>query len=268
MYSFSMPVTVTLERGIVTIANIKVRHVQEELIKTQNSSRIVTNIFKGDSRRLTFREFFLPEVFSMFTTLADSDIKYLQTQAMAKKILRLLKENTWLNATDIPCRPRLDLNRLSNLTYTPLDFQMEFLKYYSETMPKFKLKGALLAAAPGSGKTAMSLMVSECLNASRIVIISPLVAVVKVWEDQTLKVFKNPQSYWLSTNSKPYENQRIAVYHYEALSKAIEDVHKLKTDNVVIILDECHNLNEIKALRTQLFLELCAQLNSKDILFV
>ena len=267
-FSFLLPIGVKSMDGKISIENIKSRDILENLCKSQGSTRVINNIFFVKSSSLTFYEFFLPEVFQMCNKAIDSKSTGIQTKSKFKAIVVKLKENTWLDKVDEPCKPRLDLDRLSNITYAPLPHQVEFMDYYSNELPKLGLNGMLMAFAPGMAKTSTSIMISECLNAPRVIVISPLVAVVKVWEDNILKCYKKPQSYWLSTYKESYNNQRYAVYHYEAIGKALEDIHKLKTDNTVVVLDECHNLAEIKSLRTQLFLELVKQLNCKNILFL
>lgn len=57
------------------------------------------------------------------------------------------------------------------------------------------------------------------------------------------------------------------IVHYEALNKLMAEINSFKNERVVAILDESHNFNDPKSLRTMLFLELCKVLNPIDIVW-
>jgi len=256
-----------IKDGYVTLRGVDHKWLLKAIKKQQGDSRLINNMFVKGYFGLTFNEFFLPDVFNVIQKIHDKSSS-VSFRYKANNILTMLKEDTWLANIDDISHPRLDLTNLSRMNYRPLDYQLEFLNYYSTKTLGLKLKGSLLAAAPGSGKTYTTLALGECLNADKIVVVCPLPAVVRAWEDNIQKVFKKEQSYWMSTFKHRYNNERIAVYHYEALSKAIEDIEiHNKSSKILVILDECHNLNEIKSLRTQLFLQLVKELNTNDIIF-
>lgn len=265
--SLILPTSVTTKEGKIFINHLKTEPILRQIERVTGTSRIVNNMFDVKRDSLSFYEFFLPDMAYMLDLVINDKHVVRPVKNKCKSLLVLLHENTWLGTLDDPVEPQLDLSRLSKLNYTPLDYQREFLEYYANIVPRLKLRGTLLASFAGSGKSYTSMALAECANADRIIVVSPLVAVIKVWEDNIQKVFVKPQTYWLSTHKVPYAGQRIAVYHYEALGKALEDVPKLMSPRTVVILDESHNLNEVKSQRTINFLEFVKLLKSKDIIF-
>lgn len=259
-------VSVKIRNGIVTISGLDAKRLALSIRQVQGDNRFVNQVLTLYRRSIELPEFFLPDFYYILTK-AQKHTRHLPYRYTLQRLEDQILSTTWLGDILKPHPGRLDLSLLKNVHYKPKDYQLDFLKYYSEVVPMYKLKGALLSATMGSGKTFMGLAVAECLKADKVVIICPLPAVTRVWEDQILKVFKKPQSYWLSTDNKRYDNQRFAVYHYESLTTAINDIPVLKGLTTLVILDESHNLNNPKSLRTQLFLDLIQKLGSNDILF-
>lgn len=116
--------------------------------------------------------------------------------------------------------------------------------------------------------TLLALSIAECVDADYIIVICPKNATQRVWEKTVVEEYVKPQSFWQAMYGKPYKGERILIAHYESLPKVIEIVKSgaLKSDNITIVLDESHNLNEIKSQRTQLWIELCQLTKSKNII--
>jgi hypothetical protein len=117
--------------------------------------------------------------------------------------------------------------------------------------------------------TYTTLAVGECLEADLIIVVCPNNAVDRVWASSLQDIYKaDKPSFWVYAHGKPYNNERVLVVHYEGLQALLNLLPKLDlTGTVQIILDECHNLNEINSQRTQLFEQLCKRTGSKDIVF-
>ncbi len=259
-------INVKIKNNVVYISGVNGQRLALSMRKVQGDNRFAGRVMTLSFRHIELPEFFLPD-FYYIVSKAHGVTTHLPYKYTLQRLLKAIEESTWIGDVTKPHPGRLDLSLLSNIHYKPKDYQAEFLEYYSKIVPAYKLKGAMLAAVVGSGKTSMGLMVSECLRAERIVVICPLPAVSRVWEQQINEVFKKPQTYWLSTDKSGYQDQRFAVYHYEALPAALQNVSLHKSSRTVVILDESHNLNNPKSLRTQLFLKLTEQLGSEDILF-
>ena len=262
---------IKIQHGLVQIHGINGRKLLHDIARVHRSSRFVQNVFREIrgiwmfNRGVEFPEFFLPDVFHVMQQLATTEVR-IQSKSIAARVSAAILDQTWLGQIDHVVDTRVDLSKLKQLTYTPMGHQMDFFQHYRTKVRSMHLNGTLLAANVGTGKTYMGLALSHCLDADRIIVICPLPAVQRVWEDQILKVFRQSQTYWISTSRVPFKGQRIAVYHYEALPKALDDVHALAAARAVIILDECHNLNEPKSARTRAFLSLVAALKSKDVI--
>ena len=116
--------------------------------------------------------------------------------------------------------------------------------------------------------TYISMALAEMLEADLVVVVCPKNATERVWESEIKKLFKTPQTYWIYQQGKKWDNQRFAVFHYEALKEALAmaKANKFNGKKTFVILDESHNLNEETSQRTQQFIELCRQLRPSDVL--
>jgi SNF2 family DNA or RNA helicase len=250
----------------IFITNVPARAMERDIKRLYKSVRITNNMFCHlAGSRFSIYSFFALELYYILDELVNNR-KFNTNVKVLNQIKRLLKEKTWLKNIDANVPDRLNFKKLNELTYTPLPFQMEFLKKYSKVHYRYGLNGMLLAGTAGSGKTFTTLALAHCLETERVVIVCPLNAVDKVWVDNIQKVFKQMQSYWTYSSGKQYNGERFAIFHYEALDKALLMIPELKRRNVVVVIDESHNLNEIKSLRTQRYIELCKQLESRDII--
>ena len=115
--------------------------------------------------------------------------------------------------------------------------------------------------------TIMGLAAAECLHSDLTVIVCPKPALDRVWTSTIDWLYKKTPAYWVAASNKPYNGERILVAHFEALGKLISQLHHISFHNAVVILDESHNLNEVKSGRTQAFLEVCKITKSKNVLW-
>lgn len=243
-----------------------------DISRIWKTSKITMNMFNTLGRNMfSFNSFFAADLVYMIDVMLQSRKAYTSARVL-RNIQQEIIANTWLRNT-IPgsgVPERLDFSQLNNLKDKPLDHQMDYLKQYSQVVNMYGLDGYLMAAAPGAGKTLGSLQVAECLHADLTVVVCPKAAVEKPWEETVLqKAFKSTKTCWVYASGKPYNGEQIAVVHYEGLQPVLDLVNagRMKGRKVCVILDESHNLNEITALRTQLFLALCKALKSQDVVF-
>lgn len=257
--------SILLNDSEVTIVGVDSNMLVNNISSTLDTTRLTNNMFSTSEFTVTFEEFFIPDVFLILKKTSE----YKRTPKVIRKfyadLAQLLKESTWLRNVDKIYPDRLNLNRLKDIVYTLKPYQEDFINFYNKELDKLNLNGMLLSGGIGSGKTLMSLSAAHCLESSRIIIICPLNTVTRVWEDNILKVFKEPQTYWLSTSNKPLGDERFIVCHYEALNKLLDMTLRIKqTEKLCTILDECHNLNEPKTLQTQNYLKLIKALDCKN----
>lgn len=135
-------------------------------------------------------------------------------------------------------------------------------------------------------------------EADKVIVIAPKRAVNEVWTSTLDIRFKEPQHYWHSNSEVPQTglkngaasnnyavglrnsqtpilnhdsktpdvNAKWFVFHYEQLDTALAMVAGAygdwKSKRTVILLDECHNLNETSSQRSAKFIELCRASNA------
>ena len=220
--------------------------------------------------RIEFYKFFAVDVLYIFNRMLDfrGTSSFLPLRKI-KEIIDVLKTQTGLKDIDNDnIKGRLNFDRLSLFHYTPKDYQMDFLKYYNTTLDKYRLNGALLNAAAGSGKTYTSIATMECAGMDKIIVVCPKHALERVWLNDLLKFYKTPPKIWNTTmNTEPDPDTRVYVYHYEAMGKILD--HHVKYFNQFkygLVLDESHNLNDLKAQRTQNWVEICFYSKSRNII--
>ena len=245
--------------------------------KTVDTTRLCNNMFEVSPYTLSFEDFFIPDVFILFNKASVHKKVPLAFQRIMNKYANLLKENTYLKNTENVFPNRLNINLLKDFNLTPTDYQLNFLNFYNKEISKLELNGAILSAAPGTGKTFTSLAWAHCLNATRIIVIAPLNSLNTPWREAVIgneaakvkSYFKEPQTYWVSNEKRILNEERIIICNYEKLEYLLEISNRLKlTKKIAIILDESHNMNESDSKQTQLFVKLCKELECKDVLFM
>lgn len=107
-------------------------------------------------------------------------------------------------------------------------------------------------------------------NATKVIIVSPMNAIHKVWQKTLQTEFHEPQDPYVykDTPNQLQPQKKWHIFHYEALEKAVELAKLFRGEKVCIIIDECHNFNEIKSMRTQRLLELGSVSKSEDIIWM
>lgn len=127
------------------------------------------------------------------------------------------------------------------------------------------LRGYLLDAGPGLGKTINSIALMELLGADKIIVVCPKKAVIDVWEETINRIYSKPQTYNLSIDSVKGGKVKLAnfsldskfmVCHFEALDKLVSSLRNIPNARYTVVLDEAHNLNSYKSQRSTLFREL------------
>lgn len=260
-------VTVEEKNSRIIVEGVPGYFIEKDIANAWKTSKLGNNMFI----KVTRSSFIIPSFFAldlryMLESMIENTGRLDMSKRTARQIVDRLNENTWLRYTLGDPPGCLDFSKINNFTMTPLNFQMEFLKYYDKLVPKYGLNGLMLAGAAGSGKTYTSLVLAECLNSDHVIVVSPKNALHKVWESNIKSVFKNPPSFWLSDSGSLYQGQKIAVLHYEYLEKFLLEVGRMR-GKITIILDESHNLNEVTSQRTQLFIKLCKVTSSKNVIW-
>ena len=251
-------ITVKELNGKISVSGVPADVISRDISKIWNTSRVNSNLFNTLGRNgFSFNSFFAVEIHFILTTLLEHPQARTNIRAL-KRIIEELEQNTWLSTVNADSPLEFKWDRLKEFIKTPLEHQQEFFEVYQRDVAKYQLKGYLLAAEPGAGKSINSLMLGRLLDADVSLVIAPKKAVVEAWRPTFANEFKTPQRWWVSTESTPVDyDATLAAFHYEQLDQAIDFLRRSPGKRIQIILDECHNLNDLKALRTQLFVELC-----------
>jgi SNF2 family DNA or RNA helicase len=252
---------ITQKGKVIRISGLSARGFTRGIASLWKTNRIVKHMFtRVGGSYVEFPLFFAPDVLYMVETMIDQRPRGVNVRALAK-VRKLLLADTWLSDTLLDPTPILDLKQIDQLHLRPKDYQLDFLKTYDQKTQQYHLGGYLLAGSAGSGKTVTSMWLGAYLNVDTVLVISPKNAVERVWESEILSKHKQKKSYWIYAQGKPWNDPHYVVLHYEALTQAEWLLSKLKDrKRVLVILDECHNLNDIKSLRTQRYLDLVTKL--------
>lgn len=261
-------ITVKEQNNLIYITGLPVNNIVRNIYNQWNTSKITEHMFtKVTDSSICFNSFFAIDFLYALETICKERPKYVNIRAV-RKVIDELRANTWLK--DINSLKENILNRdcLKQLNVSLLPQQENFLDIYEKNVKSYNLKGYLLAAEPGTGKTISTLAVSLCLEADLVICVVPKNSLNKVWEDTLVTRFKEPQSYWISNKEDRFiPGKKYYVLHYERLVEAVEFFKDFKCKKPVVILDECHNLNDMDSLRTQKFIELCSILNTEHVLW-
>ena len=251
---------ITERNGIIRISGIRSNDFIEDINKTFSTKRVTIHMFSRATRTyVEFHSFFAIDVEYIIRKLAKQKNTRLGKRGYVKMQEELV-EKTWLSRLDEKHPSIFNKSKLKEIKFDLLKHQAEFLDYYDNVIPKYNLKGMLMAATPGSGKTISSIGVACAFESKNVIVISPKNAVFRVWE-KTLKEDMNvEQTVWVHASKKPMPNpsdNRWYIFHYESLGDAVKLASKLSSQRCTIILDESHNLNEMKSLRTERFVSMC-----------
>lgn len=291
-------ITVRENRGVITVSGVPADVIARDIEKIWATSRVNKWMFNRMGRsEFSFYSFFAIEVAFILRTLIENPAAHTNVRAL-RIILDKLEEETWLNSIDRSANLKFAWEQLKQLNLELLPSQRDFLENFEDKVAQYRLNGYMLAAPPGTGKTISGISLALIAEADKVIVIAPKRAVNEVWTSTLDIRFKEPQHYWhsnaevsqtglkngaasnnfavgirnpntpiLNHDSKtPDVNAKWFVFHYEQLDTALAMVAGAygdwKSKRTVILLDECHNLNETSSQRSAKFIELCRASNA------
>lgn len=254
-------VSVRQRDDVTIIEGVNVGKFLSDVEKFTNTTRVVKHMFANTRSvsALEFYSFFLMDVEYLVRNLANEKKTMLGKRTYVK-ILEELREKTWLGNINRNLPGILNMEHAKEIVFSLKQHQVDSLEYYSKIIPRYGLRGLMLAAAPGAGKTVMSGTMALCYEAENVIIVAPKFTVYDAWENMVKNQIKTEQTYWVAASGKPLpdpDKNRWYIFHYERLDEAIELGKRIKDRKCMLILDESHNLNDIGSLRTQRWVELC-----------
>lgn len=260
-------ISVTEENGIINISGLPADFITADMDKQWGTSRISSNMFiKMSKSRLSFYSFFAPDFVYTLKALCSNKKAKVNRRAAAK-VIEEMYLNTWLANTLVEPNSKFNYDNLKYINVPLKEHQHEFLHTFDIKTQQYGLNGYLLGAAPGSGKTLIGLALNLVDECDVTIMIVPKNSVERVWDATIDTMLTSKRRWWTSAGTAPLEaGYTHYVFHYEQLGRAIEFFSKYKSfKKPGIILDECHNFNEVRSQRTIDFVELCKLLNSKTI---
>lgn len=235
------------------------------------------NILDKSSRwEMKFQKFYLPDMYHVVLELLNND-KFKRRIVSRSKLQKLkelfetiplvqnikLIQNT--KDEDIPVVNKSILKNIFVPGFKLFEHQDKFIDNCLFKSKLMDLRGYLLDAGPGLGKTINSIALMELLGADKIIVVCPKKAVIDVWEETINRIYSKPQTYNLSIDSVVGGKVKLAnfsldskfmVCHFEALDKLVASLRNIPSGRYTVVLDECHGLNSYKSQRSTLFREL------------
>lgn len=264
-------VTAEENRNIIRLDGLRTEDLDSDFAKEWGTGRVFANMVRAWSKsHITIDAFFAPDLLYAMGKLYAKPKRIRTPRRSLEKAIVELSENTWLTSTKMKHPSILKLGNLDGLNLTLLKHQREFLDIYDSRTQQYRLNGYLLGAAPGSGKTINSIALSVCLESDITIYIVPKPSVERVWDATLGSLFKREQPYWTSAQNKPLEEgYRHYVFHYEQIERALEFFSNLRSRKKInIVIDECHNFNDIKSARTEMLVALHKAVDCKHSLWM
>lgn len=240
-----------------SVSGINVKAFASDLKNNFGTSVIFSKIVKvTSSRTFKIHQFFMVEMAWILEHLVGQQNKKVVNRYYVgihkyKQLLDELKTKTWINTTYMEWEP-YDLTKpLALFNKTPYDDQREFLEEYARIKYGFQLKGCLLDAAVGSGKSLASLMWAEMTGTGPIFVITPKNLVQNPWLDEINGHYKKPPKVWTSidgTSILDHKDAKIFLITKEAIrTEGWDKILRVLTKNGAepgrMIVDESHNYN-------------------------
>ena len=260
--------------GIVTITGFKFNDFRYFIKKYYNSEAFVDRFIinkKFMNTTIRLYQFYLPELIFL---LEKAKEKRFLSSNNTDILINMIYKNTWMKSTQQPVESIVDLKYMESMLNPGiklLDHQLEFIRdIYYQKKTQYLLNGYLLSFSQGLGKSGTSLALGLALKKKHFVIICPLSTVTNVWVNEVHK-FTKLKNIWTINDSLTSINDKVEVViaNYEAIDKISDPIQRnFNSSETIIIVDECHNFKDYKALRFNNLYNFCKEFKCKDILLM
>jgi SNF2 family DNA or RNA helicase len=260
----------------IIVEGINLKLVYRDFEKYIGSKMLYNILDKSGRWEMKFQKFYLPDMYHVVLELLNND-KFKRRIVSRSKLQKLkelfetiplvqnikLIQNT--KDEDIPSVNKSILKNIFVPGFKLFEHQDKFIDNCLFKSKLMDLRGYLLDAGPGLGKTINSIALMELLGADKIIVVCPKKAVIDVWEETINRIYSKPQTYNLSIDSIKGGKVKLAnfsldskfmVCHFEALDKLVASLRNIPSGRYTVVLDESHGLNSYKSQRSTLFREL------------
>ncbi len=260
---------------ITEVSGINFRNLNDDIVTQYGTSTPGKYMFRRvNSTKFVTDNFFLLELELLIHKLLQSKNIWSNRRDIHQLQIKLRTE-TWIKDTQDITFPEPDWNYLAKITnLKPYETQKDFLRHYPAVKKAYSLKGLLLDAKPGSGKTVSSLMWTVFNRKKKHIVVCPNSIVHSVWVEHIQnKFFKNPPKIWTSKDGTPVDTSaEYFIVHNDYLRtpqwfKLLESIFSVAgKGGVDMIIDECHNFNELSAAQTQNLIAAADHFTFSDVL--
>lgn len=244
----------------ITVEGIDTFTLLRDMYRTWGSNQVGNQMFSViQSGKLRFLHFFALDFKYICEKLLD-DPQTRSSRRVLAKVIHELKENTWVGDVEREVKSIIGEKDLHHLVPFPLKpFQSEFVRHVGKLVPAYRLRGYMLDAGAGTGKTVTQLILAHCLGAKKCIVVVPKNSAERVWKDTITHIMLQKKPYWVSTDGQPLNTDAYYyIVHYEQLQQILDFVkaHPREFEGSYLGLDESHNFNRIASDRTQAFIDM------------
>lgn len=216
-----------------------------------------------------------PTFFALEIAMIFEDLGYEYNVKHYLKIARFIRSKTWLKNLHLPVKEvPINISNLKNIRYTLKPYQKDFIEMYPTLKERFNLNGYLLSFDQGLGKTLTAISLAECLDKDQVVIVCPN-SLKENWAYEIKEYFYKyeDEKLWRDEvyvhGSKRYsftKKTKYIIVNLEAIP-AVYDLISNRKDSILIV-DEMHNVRNMKGKRTLELLDLKSKLGKTDVLLM
>ena len=216
-----------------------------------------------------------PTFFALEIAMIFEDLGYEYNAKHYLKIARYIRSKTWVKNLHLPVKEvPINTSNLKNIRYTLKPYQRDFIEMYPTLKERFNLNGYLLSFDQGLGKTLTAISLAECLDKDQVVIVCPnslkenwayeikeyfyKYENEKLWRDE---VYVHGSKRYSFTNKTKY-----IIVNLEAIPAVYYLISNRKDS--ILIVDEMHNIRNMKGKRTLELLDLKSKLGKTDVLLM
>ena len=230
---------------------------------------------KIDKKDMTIKELKIPIFFALEIAMMFEDLGSFYNVGYYLKIARQIRTKTWIIKLHKPIEKiPIDTSRLKNIKYKLKPYQLEFIEMYPTLKHRFSMDGYILSFDQGLGKTLTSIALAECLGSDQVVIVCPN-SLKENWAYEIKDYFYryDNENIWRehvyvhgSNKYKFTKNTKYIIVNMEAIPTIYDLINKKKSS--ILIVDEMHNIRNIKGKRTQELISLKKCLGDTDVLLM
>lgn len=256
-------ITVSVSYSHVTIEGLDTRKLFNDFYTIWGTSVLEKYMFSMVNRNtIRFQKFFGFDLLYMLQTILKTPGTSSSKRHLAD-VVNQLANNTYLAGLMQKVTPITDMSVVDDVVHFELKPQQrEYVKHFGLMLPALNLRGYLLHGEPGTGKTVTNLVLAEALHAKSTIVVSPLNAVERVWEDSITGLLRKHKTYWKSTSGTvPEPGLDFYIVHYNQLELIANmlSLHPMEFKDTFLTLDESHNFNRGASERTKLLIDICSK---------